>query len=873
MKFRQILLGIFSLLIFAATGQAQFYAPETEYHDKVQRLFVVELARILAWRENLQGTNFQEVTYSVTVSSNRVTTWNLHWLDAQGKPLRKAEVHYPESLLLEGPGFYRNVFKQVWAAAKWSSPPNISEADLTQRYWAGADRAGMSREEGLMDMFNLAAPKPTNSEVEYGPALAGLMSHTSLPGLAGGVTLDAMMSSRAAAWLCLSEAMVEKPILSSDRNWAPILFLAGRQFAAFDLWTKSLPPGETPANASQFYAWWDLFLRQTPARKAFVFAADPKHRLFAMPMLVYYARSQALGPALTEVVAPLYDDDRKTIYRLYNYAPYFALNTTIGGGRILEGAWPAISRAAWVKALRKYHPTTLDYTNYQPLLDGITNADLVRPAGEDDASLMGLKPAASLLEMGYEQGQGKLIPVATVTARDLLNYGWEMNGLQMGSRYIFVNERWGVRDLAKSIFNEAKRTIHGQSPFFKNDVQKQVYNLKSTLFRLQMIDDMGNRVGVDIQPFSKDMNDTNAARLFFKRCWLRPYDVRWQVWTLCYAQQRNEMVQLLTRYHQECGPLSDFISLSYVSDWFSPEQLGQVNGLKALKQTLAEAIPVPIPLKINALSERYEKMPNLERARELERLFWTFPDSHLEERIITGYIAAGAFDSAKRFYREIRTMLELEVGFSNNTGPQLWAIGFMQKDEDLMKTALEDSNTGSYTAMLLAFWNCAAHDDSKGMDQQVDDLIERYEPDKGAETTGRILKGFIPLIPALKDAKSPDHQKALDYFGKPNYGAVLRTLLILKGGMTTNDAIQFLGGPENDRFRHVVILYLLKDKQHMLEALNDYDKNTTSDVAWVIANWMARRTVEPHNHIEDKDLILPGAQTIQRAVQAKLDSP
>jgi hypothetical protein len=134
MKFRQILLGIFSLLIFAATGQAQFYAPETEYHDKVQRLFVVELARILAWRENLQGSNFQEVTYSVTVSSNRVTTWNLHWLDAQGKPLREAEVHYPESLLLEGPGFYRNVFKQVWAAAKWSSLPNISEADLTQRY-------------------------------------------------------------------------------------------------------------------------------------------------------------------------------------------------------------------------------------------------------------------------------------------------------------------------------------------------------------------------------------------------------------------------------------------------------------------------------------------------------------------------------------------------------------------------------------------------------------------------------------------------------------------------------------------------------------------------------------------------------------------
>jgi hypothetical protein len=874
MKSRRILLGIFSILLLAASGQAQFYAPETEYHDKVQRLFVVELARILAWRENLQGGNFKEVTYSVTVNSNRVTTWNLHWLDAQGKALREAEVHYPESLLLEGPGFYRNVFKQMWSAGKWSSLPKVSDPELTQRYWAAADQAGMSREEGLTAMFKLVGSKPTNSEAEYIPGLAGLMSHTPLPGLAGGVTLDATMSSRAAAWLCLGEAMVDQLNPSSDRKWAPILFLAGRQFAASDLWTKSSPTNETPKNDSQFYAWWDLFLRQPPARKAFLFAADPGHRPFAMPMLVYYARSQALGPALTEVVGPLYDDDRKTIYRLYNYGPYFALNTTIGGGRILEGAWPAISRAAWVNALRKFSPTALDYTNYQPLLNGITNADLLRPSGEDDASLMGLKHAAPLLEMGYEQGEGKLTPVATVTARDLLNYGWEMNGLQMGSRYIFVNQYWGVRDLAKSIFDEATRDIQGQSPFFKNDVQKGVYNLQSTLFRLQMVDDMGNRVGVDIQPFSKDMNDTNAARLFFKRCWLRPYDVRWQAWTLCYAQQQDDMVQLLTRYHHECGPLSDFISLAYLSDWFTPEQLGRVNGLKALKKGLAEAIPVPIPLKINALyEEQYAKMPDLERARELERLFWEHPDCQLEERIITGYIAAGAFDSAKRFYREIRTMLDLEVCFSNNTGPQLWAIGFVQKDEDLMRTALEDSNTGSYRAMLLAFWNCAVHDDDKGMEQQMNDLIERYESDKGPESTGRMLKNFIPLIPALKDVKSPDHQKALDYFGKPDNGVALRTILILKYGMNTNDAIQFLGGPETDRFRHVLILYLLKDKQHMREAFIDYNSHTTSDVAWVIATWLRCQILDPATSIKDKDLKLAGAKTIQKAVREKLGPP
>ncbi|HTY87538.1 MAG TPA: hypothetical protein VMB80_08745 [Candidatus Acidoferrum sp.] len=874
MKSRQILPGIFSLLFLAASGQAQFYAPETEYHDKVQRLFVVELARVLAWRENLHGSNYQEVTYSVIVDSNRVTTWNLHWLDAQGKPLKGMEVRYPESLLLEGPAFYRNIFKQMWAAGSWSPLPKISEGELAQGFWNGADRAGLSREEGLAAMFELAGPQPTNSEAQYVPALAGLMGHTPLPGLAGGVTLDAMLSSRAAAWLCLGEAMVSKASAAGDRNWAPVLFLAGRQFAAFDLWTKSSAAGGSSGSNSQYYAWWDLVLRQSAARKAFLSATDPRHRPFAMPMLVYYARSQALGSTMAEVIGPLYGDEQKTIHRLYSYAPYFAQNTTIGGGRILEGAWPALFRAAWVNALQAFRPTPLDYTNYRPLLDGLARAALLRPAGEEDASLIGLKSVAPLLEMGYEQGEGKLTPVATVTARDLLNYGWEMNGVQMGSRYGFVNQNWGVPQLAKTIFNEATRDIQGQSPFFKNDLQKQVYNLQPTLFRLQMVDDLGGRVGVDIQPFSKDMNDTNAARLFFKRCWLRPYDVRWQSWTLCYAQLQNDMVQLLTRYHQECGPLSDFISLVYLADWFTPEQLARVNGLKALRKTLAEAIPVPIPLKINALyDDKYSKMPNLERAREYERLFWTHPDSRLEERIITGYIAAGAFDSAKRFYREIRTMLDLEVAFSNNTGPQLWAIGFLQKDENLMATALEDSNTGSYRAMMLALWNCAVHGDPQGMERQMDDLVERYESSSGSESNGRVIKNFIPLIPALQDPQSPDHQKALDYFGKPNTGLVLRTLLILKQGMNTNDAIQFLGGPETDRFRHVVILYLLKDKEHMMEALQDYDAHTSSDVSWVMANWMARQTVEPNARVEDKDLKLPGAKTIAQAVREELDRP
>jgi hypothetical protein len=868
-----IILGMIGFFCFFSNidARAQFYAPGTEYHDKVQRLFVVELARVLAWRENLHDGKIQEITYSVTINTNRVTTWELKWLGADGKPLREVEVHYPENLLLQGPQFYRDVFKQEWSGGKWTTLPKMSEQELSQRFWSGADESGMSREEGLDALFKLIGAKPQIPEQEYAPELAGLMSHTALPSLAGGVTIDAMLLSRAAAWLCLSEAMVDKPESLTDENWAPILFMAGRENAAADLWKKNVRVDQSQQDKPRFFVWWNFFLQKPTARDVFLFATDPAHRPFAMPMLIYYARTQSLGQTLVDVIYPLYADEKGTFYRLYNYAPYFALHTTIGGGRMLEGAWPALSRKAWVETLREFSPTALDYTNYQQTLNGIADATLTRPAGEADNSLVGLKLAAPLLELGYEQGQGKLIPVAVATARDLLNYGWEMNGLQMGSRYLFVNQYWGVYDLAKTIFEEATRDTQGQSAFFKNDLQKSMFDLQPTLFRLQMVDELYSMVGVDIQPFSNNMNDTNEARLFFKRCWLRPYDVRWQAWTLCYAQQRDEMVQLLTRYHQECGLLSDVVSLEYIRDWFTQIQAEQVKGLTALENELADAIPVPIPLKINALYyQRYAHMSNLDRARELERLFWQDPDSGLEERVITTYIAAGAFDSAKRFYLEIRKMLDLDVGFSNNTIPQLWTIGFLQKDENLMNLALADGNTGSYMAMLTAFWNYAAHEDDKGMEQEMDDLIQRYESEQGPESTGRVLKGFVPLIPALKDPKNPDHEKALDYFGKSDKGIVLRVILILKYGLGNDDAIRLLGGPETDRFRHVVILYLLNNANQMAQAFYDYDSNATSDSGWVIASWLHYKLLHPSMIIEDKDLKLQGAETIKAAVLEKL---
>ncbi|MGA9779252.1 MAG: hypothetical protein WBS33_13360 [Verrucomicrobiia bacterium] len=257
----------------------------------------------------------------------------------------------------------------------------------------------MSREEGLGAMFKLVDTKPNVPEEEYAPELAGMMSHTALPSLAGGVTVDAMLLSRAAAWLCLSEAMLGKAESPPDEEWAPILFMAGRENAAVALWGKSAGFHKNGKDVPQFYSWWNFFLGKPSAKAVFLFATDPVHRPFAMPMLVYYARTQWLGETLSDAIYPLYHDEQDTIYRLHNYGPYFALHTGIGGGRILEGAWPALSRKAWVETLRKFPPTALDYTNYQPTLNNIVATALVRPAGEAHNSLVGLKAAAPLLEL------------------------------------------------------------------------------------------------------------------------------------------------------------------------------------------------------------------------------------------------------------------------------------------------------------------------------------------------------------------------------------------------------------------------------------------------------------------------------------------
>src|SRR5262249_53077724 len=149
---------------------------------------------------------------------------------------------------------------------------------------------------------------------------------------------------------------------------------------------RSLPAGAA-------FGGYDLLLQRSRARQAFLHSADPTNQLFTMPLMVYYARLAGLGGTISEVLEPMFESRGTALLRLYDYGPFLAWETDIGGGRILEGAWPALARAAWAKTVAVLPSASLDFLETTNLASGVSEA--VEAAMEkenpnvEDASLVG----------------------------------------------------------------------------------------------------------------------------------------------------------------------------------------------------------------------------------------------------------------------------------------------------------------------------------------------------------------------------------------------------------------------------------------------------------------------------------------------------
>lgn len=846
----------------------QFYAPDTEYHDLAQRCFVVEAARVLAWRDNGAGaTNYAQVTFDVQTQPNMDTAWKIQWLDSRSNVLRQATVTYPDSLLRDGPIFYRTVFKQLWSL-QWRAVEKSSGTNSAAEFWRGVNEAGYSRLETLQATWKFQQSSPKQEHV---PAhLAGLLQGAALPAIGGALSIDALLLARSAAWLCLAE-MGLTDASPLDACWAPTLFLTGRDNAAVALWKnhpKDAPLAESSGPVSHG---WSFLLQRPRAKAGFVYAAAKEHRRFAMPMMAYHCGTTDLASTLGTAMYAIFASDKETVSRLYDYSPHLSLGSGVSGGRVTEGMWPTLARQAWLDALHAQPLSALDYSGHAKLVDK-SRTDLKVALREGvspniDASVIGLSGMSAILSDAYTEGLGPLIPTAVVTARDLLQYGWESTCVNLETRHRFVSRTWGVRDLAASIATNSSIHVKGSSTFFFFPASREPGEMVARLRRMQFADTSSHA----LRSFPFPIWSADPAQnphFYWRRCWLRPWLIGQQVSGLL-VQHQDQVIPFLSRFHMEGGAVGDATALHVLVNNTEKVAL-KIPGKQKLQEELARSLIEPSILQLNTTWEqKYEKMPFFEKGQELEKVFWDAPDIGIHGWIFHNYLMAYADTSAKRFYGQVAGVVGNPITFANGIGQMRYAMAALDEDQAAMKKALQDSDSGSLGNMMMMVWEAVIADNTVVLRRQLDEAIERY-PSSAAQM--RRLKGFLPLLPALADPKHADRKQALDYFANDSEWTFLQWILIRKNHLPVKDAIQFLGGNETDGVRQAMISFLSKDRIRFEELFEKISRTDSFIKArFVLLLRLRKEFLEIKEPAGQVDLKLAKAQTVEQAMLEALE--
>jgi hypothetical protein len=385
-----------------------------------------------------------------------------------------------------------------------------------------------------------------------------------------------------------------------------------------------------------------------------------------------------------------------------------------------------------------------------------------------------------------------------------------------------------------------------------------------------MVNGFFYRVGFSDPPFDSKVSPSETARLFIKRWWLRPCDFEWQIRVLWDANAINEIPGLMNSLQTEGGSFAAIEMLQYL------DALGKdvsfIPRGRELQYELAETLPQPTRLYVRCVYDRkFRGLGNLQRGEEFEKLYWKNPDCGMEDRVIRDYAAAGAFKSVKRFYVQSRTNIIDPVEFSNRGGLMGFVIAYLLKDQEMRRMVLEDSSSASFNDMCLHIWDAALEDNSKVLRQNVQELIDRYETQKGPDSRGRRLLAFLPLLPALRDPQHSDHQKALGYFGRDDSWLMLRWFWIEKFHLNIQDAVTFLGGRETDRARRVLICYLDRDVQALGDSLNQFNASRNRIDEFTILFVYLYRQLHPSGNIEESlDLKPTDSRSVRQLVISKL---
>ncbi len=867
----------------------------------------------MAWRENASGhkPGIAEISCEIApVAENGQTAWKVHWLDGAGKPVRDFEVAYGGGVPAQGVDFYRSVARSMLGSAKGGG---ATAAELSKQWWAGAEMAGDSRAESLRAAFTLDPKPPENA-----PRLAGLLAHAALPSLGGAVSLDGVLLARAAAWLAVAEWQLKAGEKPTDALWAPILFLSGRENTAVDGWKKSPATGETSAEK-----WWAFMLSRPRAAEVFAFAAQKANRKLAAPLLVYESRCLQLGGVLPRVLRAL-DPSGTSLKSLSDYGPYFQQENSAEPAfqsvqvmpgawqreRLLAqalgfteeqggtgGAWPVVSRMDWIECMRKFQPEPLDFHGYTEALQKIKAVEPRQAREEDDLSLIGLNDAADLINLGFSEGVGKLTPVAVVTARDLLNFGWELNGVQMFSRWYFLRNFSGDQATANSIAKTTLANIDGAEVFlcpspFTFDAARPPetwrYIRRARVTDSRRLQDLDSPAGSWAAPMRAfDTGKPQNARLWLRRCWLNGTLIGNQCREHYFSNLRDEIAPDLTRWRAEGGPRLDAQLLEFFIPTLGLDAEGLVEcpgTAEVLRQLIDSRHEPHRPISVSYARLDVLNKP-FENAQALEKLFWQRPgddpvaglwkspaNANLYDRIFCEYVRAHAYDSAKRFYRQAEPLVKDQDGFIEKLAVRRFALAVLENDKPAMTDALRASATKSFAGTVMNAVAHAIRGDARALEKEVNESIERY----GDYGMMQKLKGFLPLLPALKDSRHRDHGKALDYFGSYNQWPTMQWVLAQEAKLSPEDAVRFLGGPSTDLERRFFVAYLLKDKLLFRQTYQEFEKERRREnkewqtMAFVAVHHLHNQLFELPAPPEEPDLKPAGVKSLQEVFRENL---
>lgn len=822
------------------------FLPRVFYHDPAQRVYPVEAARVLAWLRVQKGEDLGEIDYDAATDTNETTHWTIRWHNGAGTVVRERQIEYPAELLLGGATFYRTVLRDL-AGKDWRLPAT-PDSQIANAYWQGADAAGLSRMEGVRAALTLSNQERINTP-DKAARLAGLLAHAALPGVSGPLTLDDYLLARGAAWLAIAE---QRSASRADALWVPVLFLSGREQAARDA-------ASALAGLSGRAGWWSLLAGQPSVEDAFRYALRAEQRDSAPAFLTYLAQLYPSDiKALAASLRILYPD-RAYLDRLHDLAPLFRYRAGVGGGHLYGERWPVVARRDWIQTVAALTPLSDDFLSYT---DALQRAQQEPEENEEqDGSLLGLAEASDLINLGYREGWGSLGPVAVASARDLLNFGWEMSGQQIGARHYFVRHMWGVYDLAKEIQNTWRTNLLGVNNFFYDlkEPQPLVHDepLRMEAFmRKSVLAEYFFRMGDPAQPRKERVADYSRFN------WLRRQGIEEELAAPACLHDWDTQAALAQRLENEAGRLSRVELLAAL--WDNPRW----ENTAALVEQTAHSLPdgdYRLALK-NFAREKYRT--DIEYAREFERTFWRKPGNADYAAIFRAYLRANAPAAAKRFYELAKNTVSDSVAFGNSIGGQRFTLALVENNEADMRRILAETSTGSARDMIHNMCYRASQEDYDALKEEIDGALERYGGRDNSNGMEMKLLNFLPLIPALGDAANPKHEEALDYFKNERRWPTMQWILLHNAKLGTEDAIRFLGGRDTDEERRFQVYYLLGDRAGFENLYADYSRRANwSNMSFVLVHNLRAKLLELPEEPDDPSVRPPNAQSLVEIVQ------